>query len=58
MKKLFKTFWEWLWCNHQWRYIDTVQDQDLRSGYKFWSERHVCRKCGRVMTTELRDQQR
>ena len=45
--------WDKIWCNHQWRYVDTVDDQDLRSGYKFWSNRYVCRRCGRIKTEEL-----
>ena len=51
--KFLRELWSKIWCSHQWRYVDTVQDQDLRSGYKFWSERYVCRNCGRVMTKEL-----
>ncbi len=47
-----------LLCDHQWRYVDTVQDQDLRSGYKFWSERYVCRKCSKVETRERMDMKR
>jgi hypothetical protein len=53
MVKLLNRLLGYIWCDHQWRYVDTVQDQDLRSGYKFWSERHVCRRCGRTKTTEL-----
>lgn len=48
----------WFWCNHQWRYLDKVHDQDLRSGVKFWSERHICRRCHKIQTTELRNERR
>lgn len=44
-----------VWCDHQWRYLDTVKDQDLRSGHEFWSKRYVCRKCGKVETREQAD---
>jgi len=53
-----RALWEKIWCNHQWRYVDTVKDQDLRSGYKFWSERYVCRRCSRMQTRELIDRPR
>lgn len=52
MKDFFKTLWAKLWCSHQYRYLDTVKDQDLRSGYKFWADRHVCRRCGKIQTIE------
>lgn len=54
--------WNWLkahiWCDHQWRYVDTIEDQDLRSGYKFWAARYVCRRCSRFKTIEKRDDPR
>lgn len=55
-------FLRWLFslvsCDHQWRYLDKVHDQDLRSGIKFWSERHICRKCHKIQTIELRNERR
>lgn len=51
--KFLRRLLDRFWCNHQWRYLDTVQDQDLRSGYKFWSERHICRRCNKIETREL-----
>lgn len=56
--KFLAKLWALVWCNHQYRYLDTVEDQDLRSGYKFWAERHVCRKCNKIQTIEKRDQAR
>ena len=44
-----------LLCDHKWVYFDTIDDQDLRSGTKFWSTRYVCRKCSKVETREHRD---
>ena len=48
----------YFWCDHQWRYLDRVEDQDIRSGFKFWSERWICRKCNKIETRELRDELR
>lgn len=56
--KFLRRLLDRFWCNHQWRYLDTVQDQDLRSGYKFWSERHICRRCNKIETRELLNQPR
>jgi hypothetical protein len=53
---LILRFLSWLgqkvWCEHKWRYLDTVKDQDLRSGHEFWSARYTCGRCGRVETRE------
>lgn len=58
MVNWLKALWGKIWCDHWWIYIDTVADQDLRSGYKFWSERRRCLKCERVQTLEMRDRPR
>lgn len=50
LQRLLRFFW----CRHQWKYLTTVKDQNLRSGgYSHWSEVHVCEKCGRHETREL-----
>ena len=50
LKRLLDLFW----CQHQWKLIATVKDQNLRSGgYSHWSEVYQCQKCGRHETREL-----
>ena len=49
LRKLFEKFF----CNHRWVYSNTVKEQNLRAGYKHWSEVYVCEKCGKHKTVEL-----
>ena len=53
LKRIWAKIWSNVWCDHQWRFVDQIEDQDLRSGYKFWSERYICRRCSRIMTREI-----
>ncbi len=52
------TFWQrvkaFFWCDHQWRFVKTIDEQDLRSGMKHRSAIYICRRCEKRQTLEQR----
>lgn len=52
-QRLFRFIDQHLFCNHPvWSYIDTVEDQNLRTGHRHLSQRYRCAFCGKVETRE------
>lgn len=53
MKKFVQWLKDLLLCQHDWVLIDTVQEQNLRTGHVHWSNIYHCRICGKHETRDI-----